>query len=131
MAMARMIGMKITVLMYPMIRPARAIPPPIRRPPLLRILDWATCPRMMAGIPARRLKQVSERMPRMRLTTALPSVCGCGAYGWPKAGYCQACAGAGAAAGAGVGRGGAALTRVPHSGHASDVSGMDVPHLKQ
>src|SRR5262245_38564642 len=45
--------------------------------------------------------------------------------------YCHAGAGARAAAGAGAGRGGAALTGVPHWGHASDASGMDVPHLKQ
>src|SRR5687768_3329323 len=57
-----------------MINPARAIPPPVNRPMLFWIADRDMCPRMMAGMPVRQLKIVSERIPQTRLPTALPSV---------------------------------------------------------
>src|SRR5713226_7427235 len=51
------------------------MPLPFSRPVLLRMLERDMCPRMIAGIPKRKLKQNSaEKMPRIRLATALPSV---------------------------------------------------------
>jgi hypothetical protein len=73
-AMIRIRGMAAT-LMYPMMRPAVAIPSPLSRPILRRIFAFDICPRMMAGIPARIEKHKRERIPKIRLAMALPSVC--------------------------------------------------------
>jgi len=75
-AMIRTTGMA-AMLMYPIIRPASAIPSPRRRPRLSRMVFRERCPRTMAGIPVSNPKGNIARMPRMRLPTALPSVsCG-------------------------------------------------------
>ena len=80
-AMIRMRGMA-AALIEPMIRPVVAIPSPLRRPMLRRMFAFDICPRMMAGIPARTERHKRDRIPRMRLAVALPSVC------WTEGGCC-------------------------------------------
>src|SRR5215472_937781 len=59
-----------------MTSPARAIPSPARRPPLFLIAERELCPRMMAGMPARIEKKVTDKTPRIKLAVAFPSVAG-------------------------------------------------------
>jgi hypothetical protein len=136
-----------------MISPAVAIPSPLRRPILRRMFAFDICPRMMAGMPAKIERHKRDKIPRMRLAVALPSVCWadgdccCPKNGWGCGGYCDACceeaggtfshadvdAGLGVlgCCGAGGGGVGAACTGVAHCGQTVASSGMEAPHLKQ
>src|SRR5215831_7087515 len=129
-AMIRIIGTS-TMLMYPMTRPAVALPCPANRPALLRMLDWARWPSITAGIPARTPKHSNERIPRMRLAVALPST-----GRSPGTVLGRGCiAGDGAIVGAGVARGGGALaegvTGEPQFAQLVEPSGTLAPHTEQ
>src|SRR5262245_59131080 len=96
---------------------------------LFRMLEWERCPRITAGIPARIPSGKIAKMPRIRLPTAFPSVCGCPRYGCGCGTF--GCWNAGAAVGVPIGDGRAAVTAAPHWGQAEDASGIAAPHLKQ
>src|SRR5260370_32413463 len=116
-----------------MIRPASAIPSPLSRPMLSRILFRERCPTMIAGRTVRNQNGKIERIPRMRLVTALPSVWAAPTWGRAGDASCHDVAGAraGAAADAGIAGDGVAETTAPHFGHAAALSAIDAPHLKQ
>jgi hypothetical protein len=59
-----------TMPMYPSIKPARAIPPPVRAPCDFLILDRAAWPQITAGIPAKKPKQRKLSIPKTRLQIA-------------------------------------------------------------
>jgi hypothetical protein len=70
MMAARMPIVVATRPMYPRVRPARAIPPPVKAPCDCLIFDRATCPQITAGIPAKRPKQRKLSIPKTRLQIA-------------------------------------------------------------
>src|ERR1043166_4893962 len=66
-----MMGIKAR-LMYPMIKPAIAMPPPPNCCGFLRDRLWAMCPIIIAGTPVRNEQPTKAITPRTRLAMARP-----------------------------------------------------------
>src|SRR5690349_16577901 len=71
---------KLTRLIYPIIKPAMANPAPRYKFGKRRARLCAICPQIIAGMPVRNAKQVSESIPRTKLVIARPWF---GGTAWP------------------------------------------------
>jgi hypothetical protein len=67
---------KITVVIYPRIRPASAMPAPFNDPDECLMFVRAECPHMIAGMPVRGPRQNKLKIPRIRLHIAAAEAVG-------------------------------------------------------